>query len=48
MAISESQWNQDFFSLANELIGRIASQDSDLFAYMSNPTIFVDNNDLVR
>jgi hypothetical protein len=48
VAISESRRSQDFYSLAHELIGRIASQDSDLFAYISNPTIFVDDNDLVR
>jgi hypothetical protein len=48
VAISESRWNQDFYGLAHEFIGRIASQDSDLFAYISNPTIFVDNDDLVR
>lgn len=48
MAISESPWNQDFYGLAHELIGRIASQDSDLFANISNPTIFVDDDDLVR
>jgi hypothetical protein len=48
VAISESRWNQDFYGLAHEFIGRIASQDSDLFAYISNPTIFVDDDDLVR
>ena len=48
VANSESRWNQDFYGLAHELIGRRASQDSDLFAGVSNPTIFVDDNDLVR